>query len=68
MKTYCISIIFAVFSVFVHAQWTWQNPLPQGNSLSSIDFYDSNTGFAVGQLGTIVKQVMEGLHGLQHLY
>lgn len=35
--------------------WEWQNPLPQGNDLNSSCFIDSSTGFAVGDLGTIIK-------------
>jgi hypothetical protein len=38
-----------------HAQWTWQNPLPQGNGLYSIYFPDANTGYAAGLSGTIIK-------------
>ena len=36
-------------------RWTWQNPLPQGNSLSKIFFANANTGYAVGDRGTIIK-------------
>src|SRR4051812_33425712 len=36
--------------------WAWQNPLPQGNPLFSINFAkDKNTGFAVGADGTILR-------------
>ena len=34
--------------------WTWQNPKPQGNELSAVDFIDANTGWAVGSTGTIL--------------
>lgn len=34
--------------------WTWQNPLPQGNTLHATDFVDAQTGWAVGEAGTIV--------------
>jgi photosystem II stability/assembly factor-like uncharacterized protein len=40
---------------FCFAQWFWQNPLPQGNPLSSVYFTDSNTGWAVGDAGTILR-------------
>jgi photosynthesis system II assembly factor YCF48-like protein len=33
--------------------WFWQNPLPQGNSLFAVSVLDSDTGTAVGGLGTI---------------
>ncbi|MCK4548296.1 MAG: hypothetical protein KAW17_12745, partial [Candidatus Eisenbacteria sp.] len=35
--------------------WFWQNPLPQGNSLSDVCFTDANTGTAVGAIGTILR-------------
>ncbi|MCU0239794.1 MAG: YCF48-related protein, partial [Pyrinomonadaceae bacterium] len=36
--------------------WTWQNPLPQGNPLNSIQFTkDKQIGFAVGADGTILR-------------
>ena len=28
--------------------WVWQNPLPQGNAMTDIDFADANDGWAVG--------------------
>ena len=30
------------------AQWFWQNPLPTGNTLSSVQFVSSEVGWAVG--------------------
>src|SRR3954471_24068167 len=37
-----------------HAGWTWGNPLPQGDSLSSIAFLGSR-GYAVGEFGTMLR-------------
>ena len=42
------------------AQWTWKNPKIQGNPLCSVDFTDVNTGFAVGEFGTILKTTNGG--------
>jgi len=36
-------------------EWTWQNPLPQGNTLQDVSFIDTNNGFAVGSTGTILR-------------
>jgi photosystem II stability/assembly factor-like uncharacterized protein len=55
MKKPGIVISLILFTVCSYAQWTWQNPLPQGNSLNSVWFTDANTGFAVGMHGTILK-------------
>jgi len=47
---------YIVFQVLiVHAQGSWLNPLPQGNTLNSVFFPDENTGWAVGNFGTIIK-------------
>lgn len=35
--------------------WQWLNPLPTGNKLNCVRFIDDNTGFAVGDCGTILK-------------
>ena len=47
--------------------WFWQNPLPQGNALYSIDFVSPTTGWAVGALGTILKTSAGGVTW-QHQY
>ena len=51
--------VFILFCLIIYssayAQWFWQNPLPQGNLLISCNFTDSNTGWAVGYGGTIIK-------------
>jgi len=49
---------FSICSVF--SQWTWQNPLPQGNSLTSVYFTDSMTGYCAGTFGTLLKSTDGG--------
>ena len=41
--------------VIAQSGWFWQNPLPQGNDLLSISFINQNTGYAVGNFGTVIK-------------
>jgi photosystem II stability/assembly factor-like uncharacterized protein len=41
------------------ANWDWVNPTPQGNDLRGVCFADSNSGFAVGDAGSIL-QTMNG--------
>ena len=48
-------IICLVLHSSVNAQWFWQNPLPQGNDLWSVHFINSNTGWMVGEVGTILR-------------
>src|ERR1035438_5515126 len=56
-----ILLFFLLFcSVFAFPQWTWQNPLPQGNWLTSVYFIDPNTGYAVGYCGAIIKTINGG--------
>ena len=43
----CYLLICLIFvSATLFSQWTWQNPLIQGNVLNSIYFTDANTGYA----------------------
>ena len=58
MKKFLLFLGFSLLSFSAISQWTWQNRLPQGNYLKSVDFTDANTGFAVGggyQSATILK-------------
>lgn len=49
-------ILFLFFlNVKSQPEWTWQNPLPQGNHLNSIFFTDSLNGYACGYLGSIIR-------------
>src|ERR1051325_2421397 len=36
------------------AEWNWQTPRPQGNSLRSVQFIDASHGWAAGEYGTIL--------------
>ena len=60
MKKLILIISLSFFTVHSFPQWTWQNPLPQGNSLSSVYFVDANTGYSVGDHGTILKTTNGG--------
>jgi len=61
MKKLSTIICLFMLSVNAFSQWHWQNPLPQGNMLNSISFVDSNTGYAAGDAGTVVKTTDGGL-------
>jgi len=39
---------FCVLTFTLTAQWQWQNPLPQGNTVNAIHFVDANNGWATG--------------------
>ena len=55
MKLVSIIFLSTILSNNLFAQWFWQNPLPQGNTLTSVSYIDQNTGWAVGLKGTILK-------------
>lgn len=51
------------FSFWGKAQnpdWKWQNPQPTGNHLFDVQFIDNQTGWAVGEIGTILKTTNGG--------
>ncbi|MCX6251926.1 MAG: hypothetical protein NTX61_14390 [Bacteroidetes bacterium] len=48
MKQAIILSVFFILSNISCAQWTWQNPLPQGNRLGNVFFTDENHGFVTG--------------------
>ena len=50
-----ILFFFLLVTQLCSAQWIWQNPLPQGNSLLGVSFIDANNGTAVGYEGTILR-------------
>ncbi len=56
---FCLVLFFS-FSFQVNAQWFWQNPLPQANTIGSISFVNENTGFVVGVGGALIKTTDSG--------
>jgi photosystem II stability/assembly factor-like uncharacterized protein len=61
MKKLILIICLSLVSAFAFSQWKWQNPLPQGNTLTSVHFLGADTGYAVGDLGTIIKTIDGGV-------
>lgn len=53
---FLIALCFLYFHLtFAQSGWSWQNPLPQGNSLTSVKIVNSNTVYAIGYSGTVMK-------------
>ena len=44
----------------LQAQWTWQNPRPQGNNLTGVKVFEDGSVIAIGQLGTFIKTTDNG--------
>jgi len=61
-KTFLQTLFFFLLVTQIcFAQWFWQNPLPQGNDLTSVKFISSDVGWAVGYGGTIIKTTNGGI-------
>jgi photosystem II stability/assembly factor-like uncharacterized protein len=53
---FILVIIFLLsLPTYIHSQWVWQNPLPQGNRLYDVIFINHNTGWITGRYGSILK-------------
>ena len=55
LKIILVFISLIYFNNISFAQWQWQNPKPQGNDLNCVKFINSDTGYAVGLFGAIIK-------------
>jgi photosystem II stability/assembly factor-like uncharacterized protein len=61
MKKIIIFLVYLVSSsAFGQTGWFWQNPLPQGKTLTDIEFVNSLTGFAIGTDGAFLKTTDAG--------
>jgi photosystem II stability/assembly factor-like uncharacterized protein len=60
MRIFVCAIFLALTQMVSGQDWTWKNPLPQGNPLYGICFVSENTGYAVGKYGTILKTTNAG--------
>jgi photosystem II stability/assembly factor-like uncharacterized protein len=61
MKTLTLIICLTLVSGFAFSQWVQQNQLSTSNDLNSIIFTNSNTGYAVGEYGAIIKTTDGGI-------
>ncbi|MFC2090497.1 YCF48-related protein [Bacteroidota bacterium] len=55
--TFTLSILFILFSsnVVKSQEFYWQNPLPAGNSMNAISFFNNSKAFIAGGKGMILK-------------
>jgi len=62
MRFFIHTLIFSLLITQIcFTQWFWQNPIPTGDSLNGLYFNSSDTGWGVGNYGTIVKTTNGGL-------
>jgi len=57
-------LLFTVFLLNANAQsvWQWQEPQPTGNFMRALDFINENTGYAAGNIGTVMKTTNGGMN------
>lgn len=60
MKKAISTLLFSLVVLSAFSQWYWVNPAPIGADLSDVVFTDNNTGYAVGEAGTIIKTIDNG--------
>jgi|GEM_PF-982822 photosystem II stability/assembly factor-like uncharacterized protein len=58
---------FLLNNAFVSAQqyWKWQNPYPQGNSFTAVNFINEDIGYGVGEFGVILRTTNGGTEWTQ---
>lgn len=61
MKKLILLLVLAILTEMLFSQWQWQNPLPQGNALSDICFINQTKGWAVGDVGCVLRTEDNGL-------
>src|ERR1035438_9547685 len=59
-KYYYLLACLLLIPGYCDSQWTWLNPLPQGNSLKAMQFVSSTIGYAIGDGGTVLKTTDRG--------
>lgn len=63
-----VAVIFGLMLVattsYAWQGWHWQNPLLQGNPLWGVCFTDADTGWVVGEVGTILRTTDGGSTGI----
>jgi len=65
LKTVCHSLLIPFLCIQLAlpvwgAQWVWQNPLPQGHTLSSVQLLDDSHGWAAGRDGVLLHTLDGG--------
>lgn len=57
----CAGILFFNGIAIPQASWNFIHPVPTGNRLNSISFFESKTGYSAGSTGTVIKTTDGGI-------
>lgn len=55
LRQFILLCVITVPTIVFAQAWSWQNPAPNGNALSSVWWIDANTAWAVGAWGNAVQ-------------
>ena len=55
------AVCFATAPCLAQQGWEWQNPKTQANTLWGVEFFGADTGWVVGENGTIVHTTDGGV-------
>ncbi|MBI5403847.1 MAG: T9SS type A sorting domain-containing protein [Ignavibacteriae bacterium] len=70
ISTMLFALLLMAWVMDVGAQlnqdWKWQNPLPQGNTIRWIKYWDANNWYAIGFAGTFMKTTNAGVNWTFH--
>ncbi len=53
-------LALCLFPFVSNAGWYWQRPVPQGNTLQKVSFFNQHFGYAVGDYGTMMASTDGG--------
>ena len=63
MNLFISFLALVIFNLTLLAQqWEWCNPVPTGNPLAAVAAVNSNTCFAFGEFGTVIRTTDGGQH------
>ena len=60
--TFILALLLTLSSNLFAQNWVWQNPLPGANELFTSYFFDQNTGYIGGEMGTLYKTTNGGIN------
>lgn len=72
-RFWILGVFTLVLTQSLFAQYFWNNPSIQNNNLYDVHYYNSNTIYACGELGTLLKSTDKGFnwritHRLQNVF
>jgi photosystem II stability/assembly factor-like uncharacterized protein len=60
MKKKLLIVVSFICATNLFAQWEWQSPLPQGNTLNDVKIVSEKVVLAIGELGTVIRSTDTG--------